>query len=212
MITDMKAPTKYHSPLRQAQAAATAQRILEAVRTVLERGDEPTFALVADAAGCQERTVYRHFPTKEDLAAAFWDWQYSLVGPRDWSLGTEAQLLALIDRSFRSFDEHPELIKAMLHTRHGRAARLTENDQRRAMAERCVDDAVPGLDAERRRQAAAATQLLFSAAAWEVLRDYWDMDGETAAATACLALTAMLEGLRGSSTNRSTTTTSRRKT
>ena len=119
---------------------------------------------------------------------------------RDWSLGTEAQLLALIDRSFRTFDEHPELIKAMLHTRHGRAARLSENDQRRAMAERCVDDAIPGLDPDRRRQAAAATQLLFSAAAWEVLRDYWDMNGEEAAATASLALTAMLEGLRRSST------------
>ena len=88
----------------------------------------------------------------------------------------------------------------MLHTRHGRAARLSENDQRRAMAERCVDDAIPGLDPDRRRQAAAATQLLFSAAAWEVLRDYWDMDGEEAAATASLALTAMLEGLRRSST------------
>ena len=206
MITDMNSPSTYHSPLREAQTAATAQRILEAVGTVLERGEEPTFALVADAAGCQERTVYRHFPTKEDLAAAFWDWQYSFLGPRDWSLDTEAQLLALIDRSFRTFDEHPELIKAMLHTRHGRAARLSENEQRRAMAERCVDNAVPGLDADRRRRAAAATQLLFYAAAWEVLRDYWDMDGEEAATTACLTLTAMLEGLGRSSTNRSTIT------
>src|SRR5688500_13289842 len=135
-MTGMKtgSTTMYHSPLRQAQSAATSQRILEAVGEVLERGEEPTCALVARAAGCQERTVYRHFPTREDLAAAFWDWQYSILGPRDWSLGTEAQLLALIDRSFRAFDKHPELIKAMLHTRHGRAARLSENDQRQAMA------------------------------------------------------------------------------
>jgi AcrR family transcriptional regulator len=194
----MKSAT-YHSPLREAQAAATSERILAAVGAVLERGEEPTYALVAKEAGCQERTVYRHFPTREDLAAAFWDWQYSLVGPRDWSLGSEADLLALIDRSFRTFDEHPELIKAMLHTRHGRTARLTENDQRRAMAQRCVDEAVPGLDPSRRRQAAAATQLLFSAATWEVLRDYWDMDGERAAETASLALAAMFEGLRRSS-------------
>jgi AcrR family transcriptional regulator len=196
----MKSATAYHSPLREAQAAATSQRILEAVGVVLERGDEPTYALVAQAAGCQERTVYRHFPTREDLAAAFWDWQYSILGPRDWTLGSEEQLVALIGRSFRAFDDHPELIKAMLHTRHGRAARLTENDRRQAMAQRCVDDAVPGLDADRRRQAAAATQLLFSAAAWEVLRDYWDMDGAQAAATASLALTAMFEGLRRAST------------
>ncbi len=198
-VSDMKSGT-YHSPLREAQAAATSHRILEAVGAVLERGEEPTYALVAQEAGCQERTVYRHFPTREELAAAFWDWQYSILGPRDWTIGTEAGLLALIDRSFRAFDEHPELIRAMLHTRHGRAARLTENDERRAMAQRCVDDAVPGLDRRRRRQAAAAAQLLFSAAAWEVLRDYWDMDGEHAAATASLALTAMLEGLRRFST------------
>jgi AcrR family transcriptional regulator len=196
----MKASTSYHSPLREAQTAATSQRILQAVGTVLERGDEPTYALVAQAAGCQERTVYRHFPTRDELAAAFWDWQYSILGPRDWTLGTEAQLVDLIDRSFRAFDAHPELIRAMLHTRHGRAARLSENDQRRAMAERVVDDAVSGLEPHRRRQAAAATQLLFSAAAWEVLRDYWDMDGEEAAATASLALTAMHEGFRRSST------------
>jgi len=195
----MKSAT-YHSPLREAQAAATSQRILEAVGVVLERGQEPTYALVAKEAGCQERTVYRHFPTREGLAAAFWDWQYSNLGPRDWTIGTEAGLLALIDRSFRAFDEHPELIRAMLHTRHGRSARLSENEERRAMAQRCVDDAVPDLDPQRRRQAAAATQLLFSAAAWEVLRDYWDMNGEDAAATASLALTAMLEGLRSSST------------
>ena len=81
----MKSSTTYHSPLRQAQSAATSQRILEAVREVLERGDEPTYALVAEAAGCQERTVYRHFPTREHLAAAFWDWQYSILGPRDWT-------------------------------------------------------------------------------------------------------------------------------
>jgi AcrR family transcriptional regulator len=196
----MKTKGGYHSPLREAQAAATSQRILEAVGVVLERGEEPTYALVAEAAGCQERTVYRHFPTREQLAAAFWDWQYSILGPRDWSLGTEAELVALIDRSFRAFDEHPELVKAMLHTRHGRDARLSENDERRAMAQRCVDDAVPGLSRRQRRQAAAATQLLFSAAAWEVLRDYWDMDGEQSAATVSLALTAMFEGLRRSST------------
>lgn len=192
--------TTYNSPLREAQSAATSQRILEAVAVVLERGDEPTYAGVAQVAGCQERTVYRHFPTRDALAAAFWDWQYSILGPRDWTVGTEDGLLALIDRSFRAFDAHPELIKAMLHTGHGRAARLSENEQRRAMAERCVDDAVPGLDPESRRQAAAASQLLFSAAAWEVFRDYWDVDGEQGAETASLALTAMLEGLRRSST------------
>jgi AcrR family transcriptional regulator len=67
---DRQTTAGYQSPLREAQSAATSQRILEAVGIVLERGEEPTYALVAEAAGCQERTVYRHFPTREHLAAA----------------------------------------------------------------------------------------------------------------------------------------------
>ena len=52
----------YHSPLRGAQTAATRERILTAVGTLLDKGEEPTFALVASEAGCEPRTVYRHFP------------------------------------------------------------------------------------------------------------------------------------------------------
>jgi hypothetical protein len=43
---------------------------------------------------------------------------------------------------------------------------------------------------------AAATQVMFSAAAWEVLRDYWDMDGAEAARTMQRAISAMFDGLR----------------
>jgi AcrR family transcriptional regulator len=58
-----------HSTLR-AQRRAETQRAIQAhaVRLFTERGyDATTVADVAEAAGVSAMTVYRHFPTKEDL-------------------------------------------------------------------------------------------------------------------------------------------------
>jgi AcrR family transcriptional regulator len=58
-----------HSTLR-AQRRAETQRAIQAhaVRLFIERGyDATTVADVAEAAGVSPMTVYRHFPTKEDL-------------------------------------------------------------------------------------------------------------------------------------------------
>ncbi|MEU3459237.1 helix-turn-helix domain-containing protein [Streptomyces sp. NPDC006733] len=58
-----------HSTLR-AQRRADTQRLIQAhaVRLFTERGyDAATVADVAEAAGVSPMTVYRHFPTKEDL-------------------------------------------------------------------------------------------------------------------------------------------------
>jgi AcrR family transcriptional regulator len=43
---------------------------LAACVTLMSRGADLTYASVAAEAGVQERTVYRHFPKKEDLEAA----------------------------------------------------------------------------------------------------------------------------------------------
>ena len=58
-----------HSTLR-AQRRAETQRTIQAlaVRMFIERGyDATTVTDIAEAAGVSPMTVYRHFPTKEDL-------------------------------------------------------------------------------------------------------------------------------------------------
>ncbi|MEV0002874.1 helix-turn-helix domain-containing protein [Micromonospora sp. NPDC050980] len=58
-----------HSTLREQRRAET-QRVIQAhaVRLFMERGyDGTTVNDVAEAAGVSPMTVYRHFPTKEDL-------------------------------------------------------------------------------------------------------------------------------------------------
>lgn len=68
----MSGTRTYHSPAREAKAAATRQAVLEAFRDqLLDPGRDslsPTDA--AEAAGCSVRTVHGHFPTGESRIEA----------------------------------------------------------------------------------------------------------------------------------------------
>jgi len=158
---------------------------------------ELTFAEVARAAGVQERTVYRHFPTKEDLEDAFW-WSHEehVSGPGTFNAQTLDELVANMKRSFAGFEANTGLVEAMLSSRQGMSLRLRGNDARRKMMLRCVDAAVPGLEARVLHRAAAAAQVLYSAPSWQMLRTFWGMDAVEASAVVEQALSALAQGLR----------------
>ena len=66
---------KIPSPnLRERQREETREQILRAVGRQMETRslEDLSFAEIAQDAGVGERTVYRHFPTKEALLGAFW--------------------------------------------------------------------------------------------------------------------------------------------
>jgi hypothetical protein len=58
------------------------------------------------------------------------------------------------------------------------------------------------LDRASTRRVAAVLQLLTSAAAWQTLRDYWDMDGKEAGESVALAIELLLLGARTRSNTR----------
>ncbi len=62
--------------LRDRQREETREQILRAVARQLETRslEDLGFAEIAKEAGLGERTVYRHFPTKEALLGSFWAW------------------------------------------------------------------------------------------------------------------------------------------
>jgi AcrR family transcriptional regulator len=176
--------------------AVTRERILEACVSVMKTGAELTYSNVAEAAGVQERTVYRHFPTRADLGTGLWNWITEHLTHFDFRARSEDELVAAMRNSFKGFDADALLIQAMLHSRQGLEVRLRQQTERQAMFEASVEDAVPEAPPLIRTRAAAALQVLYSAPAWELLRSFWGMDATEAADTIELAIRALLAGLR----------------
>jgi len=182
--------------LREARAELVRERVLEGVAAVLAAGDDLTFAKVARAAEVPERTVYRHFPTREALLAAVFDWANRRIGFDGKAPADRGEIADLVQRAFPGFDEIAPVIRELLVAPEGLLARLSSKDERQAAAVALVEGEAPGLDPADTRRVAAAVQLLTAAATWQALRHYWDMDGDEAARTATLAIDLILDAAR----------------
>ena len=182
--------------LSDARSELVRARVLEGVRGVLERGEPLTFASVAKQAGVPERTLYRHFPTREDLLAAIFDWANQKVGFEGERATDAAAHARQVRRAFSGFDTIAPVIRELLSAPEGRLARVAHNRERQRAALALVQREIAGLDRTSARRIAAVFQLLTAAATWQALRDHWDMDGAEAAETSVLAAELLLEGAR----------------
>jgi AcrR family transcriptional regulator len=183
--------------LQDLRSSVVRDRVMEGVARLLAAGDDVTFAKVATKAAVPERTVYRHFPTREALLAAVYAWANQRIG-FDGQLPTSgAEATALVRRVFPGFDEIAPVIRELLIAPEARPARLSSAEERQRVSLALVDGEVPGLDPTTRRRLAAAIQLMTTAGTWQTLRDYWGMDGEEAAETAALAIELLVRGARG---------------
>ncbi|WP_007510228.1 MULTISPECIES: TetR family transcriptional regulator [Pseudofrankia] len=182
--------------LSEARSALVRDRVLDAVAEILAAGEELTFAKVAKAAAVPERTVYRHFPSRQALLTEIFAWanrRITFDGPLPAD-GREAA--ALVRHVFAGFDDIAPVVRELLMAPEGLPARLSDNDRRRATARAVVDREAPGLDEVSARRVASIVQVLTAAATWQTLRDYWDLDGAEAGEAAALALELLLEGAR----------------
>jgi AcrR family transcriptional regulator len=191
------AAQRYVSPLRQQQAADTRRRILEAVARLLT--DSPEAALSFDAiarqAGVERRTVFRHFTNKEGLLDAFWTWINAEAGVRNFPQA-ERDLSELPPVTFAGFDRIEGLVRASLSSAAGRELRLRQNAARRAGIEKATADATAGATPERATQLRAVVQLLYSAAAWQSMKDYWGLSGKEAGEASVWAIETLLAAVR----------------
>jgi AcrR family transcriptional regulator len=75
MAEGVKRTRSYHSPRREAQAAATRRAILDAAQSLFERDGygATTMEAVAAEAGVALKTVYVAFETKSGLLRGLWD-------------------------------------------------------------------------------------------------------------------------------------------
>jgi len=187
------------STLRERRKAETRDLIVDALAACLTDADISaiTFAEVAKRAGVTERTVYRYFPTRDELFRALWEWLSSRGGvTRPRMPSTEAELTAMLRPFYTGFDTVAPQMQAVLRTPQGREMRASLNPERTRAFLAAIDDAAGDLPAADKRKAAAAIQLLHSAAAWAAMREDWGLDGEAAAEACAWAIDTLLKDLR----------------
>lgn len=180
------------------KAEQTRARIEAAVGSLFDAqggAEEITFRAVAASAGVTEMTVYRHFPTREDLLQGLWRRMNARMGDVGMP-ETEAELLNQHDALFNGFDRIAPQIVAAITTPQGREMRAALNKKRRKAFVGIVEEAAPHLSASGKTQAAAVLQLLHSAYAWDSLREQWGMTGKGAAKTTRWAIELILDQLR----------------
>ena len=187
----------YTSPLRERQTADTRAAILEALGAELAAGglEEFSVARLARRAGVSERTVFRHFPTRETLLDGLSQWFNDRVGDFPPDVSAEA-IPTTIAQVFADFDEHEALTRAMLASPGGREFRRHARAARLARLHAALAPVLDGADPERAAAARALVLALCSARTWQAMRDEGGLDGAAAGRAVAHAIQLILDDAR----------------
>jgi AcrR family transcriptional regulator len=179
--------------------ALARSAILDALLRHLEAGDADDISMddLAQEAGVSRRTLYRYFPTRDDLLAAAGEWIRTDVLELPVEIGDEG-----IAESFRSaaarLGRRPTVARALLRTQTGRAMRAGYRADRVAAIRDALAREVPGLRRRDLDRAAGVLTYLCSSTAWITIQDDSGMDAAGAQAAVAWAIEALLAQLRES--------------
>jgi AcrR family transcriptional regulator len=184
--------------LREQHAEATRERILSAVAQLLETGaaGELTMPTVAAASGVSLRTVYRYYPTREQLLAAAARW----IGEELFRHAYPRTLDEVAER-FRTdcidFDERPGLVRVMALSDLGREVRAHRRGGRVEAIGRALRDELGDLPETELRRAEAVLAYLHSMLAYTTLREESALPGEEIGEAIAWAIRTLVDDLRG---------------
>lgn len=200
MNTEVKqSGRQYASPLRAEQADQTRSRILAAFAEQVVDSGLRDFSIerVARRAGVSPRTVYHHFPRRDDLLDAINSWIDTRFSAEAITAPVKGEEFARrLERLFQRFDENETLVRAQLVTQLGQTLRERGRSRRRPIIEEIVREAVPRLNPDDVRRAAAVIHYLASSEAWRALKDEWGLEGREAGEAVAWAVRALLKELR----------------
>lgn len=182
-------------PLRERRKAELREVILDAFGEALQQGRTGTYAEIAELSEIGERTVYRYFPSRDDLLRAMWT-RVSGHGGFARMPQSEADLTELIRPYFTGFDSLAPQTIAVLLTEEGRRLRKLMRPERVKGYLAATREAAKSLPESERRKAAAAIQALHSGYTWLQMREEWGLDGEAAAEAVGWAIDVLLKDLR----------------
>lgn len=193
----------YDNSLREEQAQATRERILEAMAQQLAEDGHAEFscARVAKRAGVSEPTVYRHFGGREGLFEAFSTWFEKRGGHPGEPESAEQFLENGIDRVFAYFEEHEPYIRAA-QTREMAEVVKPGRKKRRQRLSKVLAPMLEHLDAQEGKQVQAILGYLLSARAYLTLKDEFGLSTEEAAAAVNWAMRTLARELQPTTSRR----------
>jgi len=201
-MNDAAARPRYHSPLRSRQKEQTRDLILNAVDAILRRANvaEVTFAGVAREADVTERTIYRHFPTREDLLNAAWRRALrAFIRGQTAQVETLDQILELTRAAYENFDANEGIVRAIISAPEGVEVRKRPAEIRLDMLRKAYAKILAGVSEADAKAVLLATHALSSASVWSHLRDYCGVDGKEGGQIAAMAIELMVEAIKARS-------------
>jgi AcrR family transcriptional regulator len=188
--------------LRAQHAMATRERILGAVADLLEHGDaeELTVPAVAEASGVSLRTIYRYYPTREELleAAGRWIGDDLLKHPYPRNLDEVANLY---QEGARDFDERPGLVRALALSQLGQRVRGYRRRERLEAISRALRAELTELSEPDLRQAEAVLAYLHNMLAYTTLREENGLSGAEIGEAVGWAIRTLIADLRNRNGN-----------
>ncbi len=182
--------------LNEKHAALTRQLVLDAAVELIKDCDVSELSLkkIAEHAGMAERTLYRHFATRnvfiEALAATLHERLATPPTPVDAaSLATMPELL------YRKLEEQPEIVLAILHSELYQYIFGTAARDRWLSIKNILNDAYPNTPDQLREMSAANIRYYLSASTWYYYRYNFKFDIETTIQCAELSIEQTLQGL-----------------
>jgi AcrR family transcriptional regulator len=183
--------------LREQHAEATRERILAAVAGLLERGEAEDLTMpgVAEASGISLRTVYRYYPTRDELleAAGRWIGDELLRHPYPETLDEVAELFRI---GCRDFDEHPGLVRALALSQLGQSVRGYRRRERLRAIGAALRREVGDLPEAELRRAEAVLAYLHNVLAYTSLRDESGLPGDEIGEALGWAIETLVKDLR----------------
>lgn len=193
IVTDRSAQ---EATLKDRQLAMTRQLILDAAVELLEAGAVPelTMRSISSRANVAERTVFRHFASREELLDALAaEVSARLELP---ALPASAGDLPLVPRAlYRAFETRAHLTKAALHSELFDRIRETTASARWKAVKALIDAHAPRRSERDRMLAAANIRYLLAATSWHYYRFYFGFSLKDSIAAAELLIGQTVDGL-----------------
>lgn len=183
--------------LRQRQSELTRELILRTVAGLLEEGEASELAVpeVARRSGVSLRTIYRYFPTREELIAAAGEWIG--VNLLDATIpSTLAEIPRVYAENAALWDEHPRLVETMALSRGANSLRSIRRQERLEKLREALAEVTDGLPEAEARQAFGIFAYLDNMLAWLTMRDEAGLDGKEAGAAVAWAMEVLINDLR----------------